>query len=208
MKTFLFQGDSITDAGRDRNNDGLGLGYPILMSAELGFKYPGEYKFINRGISGNRVVDLYARIKADILNLKPDYMSILIGVNDVWHEFGCQNGVCAEKFEKIYGMLIEEVLAELPDLKIFILEPYVVKGPATIEKWDDFSGEVKLRAEASKRIAEKYNLKFISLQDKFDKASENIDPTYWAGDGVHPTCFGHELIKNALRDSFLEEIGK
>ncbi|MBQ9920892.1 MAG: lysophospholipase, partial [Clostridia bacterium] len=85
---ILFQGDSITDAGRARDNDiNLGTGYPMLVKATLGFEEPGKYEFFNRGISGNRVVDLYARIKNDIINLKPDVMSILIGVNDVWHEY-------------------------------------------------------------------------------------------------------------------------
>ena len=94
MKTILFQGDSITDAGRARdNNSNRGLGYPHLVSARLGMDNPTEYNFINRGISGNRIVDLYARIKADIINLKPDVMSILIGVNDVWHEIAASNGV-------------------------------------------------------------------------------------------------------------------
>ena len=103
MKTILFQGDSITDAGRNRENDAnLGVGYPTLIKGELGFEEPGEFCFLNRGIGGNRIVDLYARIKMDIINLKPDVMSILIGVNDVWHDFSMHNGVDAEKFYKIY----------------------------------------------------------------------------------------------------------
>ena len=104
-KTILFQGDSITDCGRSRENDSdMGMGYPTMVKGELGLEYPGQYTFLNRGISGDRIVDIYARIKADIINLKPDYMSILIGVNDVWHELGgCCNGVSAEKYEKIYG---------------------------------------------------------------------------------------------------------
>ena len=87
MKRVLFQGDSITDMMRSRENDKfLGIGYPVLVSAELGLDYPGEYEFLNRGVSGNRIVDLYARIKSDIINLKPDVISFLIGINDVWHE--------------------------------------------------------------------------------------------------------------------------
>ena len=93
--------------------------------AELGLDNPGEYEFINRGISGNRIVDVYARIKADIINLEPDVMSILIGINDVWHEVGHKNGVSAEKFFKIYSMLIEEIQEALPEIKIMILEPFV-----------------------------------------------------------------------------------
>ena len=96
---ILFQGDSITDAGRARDNDKhLGLGYPRLVDSNLGFDAPGENEFINRGISGNRIVDLYARIKKDIINLAPDFMSILIGINDVWHECERNDGVDAEIF--------------------------------------------------------------------------------------------------------------
>lgn len=199
MKTFLFQGDSITDADRQRGNDSnYGYGYPNLLAAEVLKSRPHEFNFINRGISGNRIVDVYARMKADIINLKPDYMSLLIGVNDVWHELGDKNGVSAAKFEKIYSMLVEELLEELPELKIIILEPFVLKGPATSEKWDIFRPEVEKRAEAAKRIAEKYGLVFVSLQDKFDEASSDGDTVYWLADGVHPTAAGHALIKDAL----------
>ncbi len=195
---ILFQGDSITDAGRDRDNDvGVGVGYPLLVKSVLGFEAPGKYEFINRGISGNRIVDVYARIKADIINVKPDVMSILIGVNDVWHEFiECPNGVDAEKFYKIYDMLIEEVKEALPDIKIMILEPFVLKGFGTEERWAEFDKEVKLRAQMAKKIADKHNLSFIPLQDGFDSLAKDIQPDYWLGDGVHPTAMGHEFIKN------------
>lgn len=199
MIKFLFQGDSITDADRVRGNDSnYGYGYPNLFAAEYLKNKPGEFEFVNRGISGNRVVDLYARMKVDIINLAPDYMSVLIGVNDVWHELPGKNGVSAEKYEKIYGMLVEELLEELPELKIIVLEPFVLKGPATEETWDVFRPEVEKRAAAAKRIAEKYNLVFVPLQENFDKASENIETTYWLADGVHPTAAGHALIKDAL----------
>lgn len=177
MKSILFQGDSITDAGRSRENDAnTGVGYPTLVGGELGLKYPNQYKIYNRGISGNRIVDLYARIKVDIINLKPDIMSILIGVNDVWHEFGSQNGVDADKYYKVYSMLIEEVKEALPDVGIMIMEPFVLKASQTEnteecpDKWNIFNAEVKKRAVKAKEIARKYDLPFISLQDKFDEA--------------------------------------
>lgn len=203
MQTILFQGDSITDAGRSREDDfNLGRGYPVLVSASLGFSNPGEYKFYNRGISGNRIVDVYARIKSDILNIKPDVMSILIGVNDVWHEVSHSNGVDACKFEKIYSMLIEEIKEELPDIKIIILAPFVLKTGATEEKWDYFISEVTKRCVAAKNVADKYNLAYVSLQDKFDEASKLAPANYWLGDGVHPTFSGHELIKNEWLKAF------
>ncbi len=199
MIKFLFQGDSITDVGRNRGCDtSYGEGYPNLMVADYMKNKRGQFEFINKGISGNRVVDLYARIRCDFINLEPDYISILIGVNDVWHELGGKNGVCAEKYEKVYSMLIEDLKEANPNVKIFILEPFVLKGPATENDWDYFYPEVLKRAAAAKKIAEKYNLVFISLQDKFDEAAADGNTTYWTADGVHPTCAGHQLIKEAL----------
>lgn len=200
MIKFLFQGDSITDADRMRENDAnYGYGYPNLFAAEYLKNRPHEFEFINRGISGNRIVDVYARMKKDIINLKPDCMTLLIGVNDVWHELQDGNGVCAEKFEKIYSMLIEELLCELPELKIIILEPFVLKGPATQGEWDVFRSEVEKRAAASKRVAEKFNLKFVPLQARFDEVASDGDTQYWLCDGVHPTAAGHCLIKDEVK---------
>lgn len=201
-KLILFQGDSITDAGRSRENDrATGNGYARVTEAELGCTYPEEYTYLNRGISGNRIVDVYARIKADIINLAPDYMSILIGINDVWHEYTKGNGVSAEKFERIYDMLITEVKEALPNIKIMILEPFVLVGSATENneehpaRYDYFRSETLLRAEAARRIAEKHNLVFVPLQEVFDKA-DAAHPGIWLSDGVHPASAGTCLIKN------------
>lgn len=203
MKTILFQGDSITDADRSRELDyKTGIGYPTLVIGELGFDNPNEYKFYNKGVSGNRVVDVYSRIKEDIINLKPDIMSILIGVNDVWHELNYQNGVDADKYFKIYSMLIEEVKEALPNIKIMILEPFVLKGTATSDNWDCFRNEVLKRADKAKEIAEKYQLPFIPLRDKFDEAAKTAPSDYWLIDGVHPTTAGHELIKREWIKAF------
>ena len=195
---ILFQGDSITDAGRSRDNDlNIGVGYPLLVKSSLGFELPGKYEFVNRGLGGNKIVDIYARLKYDIINLKPDVMSILVGVNDVWHEFReSPSGVDADKYFKIYDMLIEEVKSALPDIKIIIMEPFVLKASATEEKWDDFNAEVKKRAEMAKKISIKYNLPYIALQDGFDKLAKSIEASYCLADGVHPTAMGHEYIKN------------
>lgn len=201
---ILFQGDSITDADRSRTDDWLlGRGYPLLVEASLGLSEPGKHQFFNRGVSGNRIVDVYARIKSDIINLKPDVMSILIGVNDVWHELGDNpNGVDADKFFKIYCMLIDEVLEALPNIKIMILEPFVLEGPATKDNMEYFSSEVAKRAEMAKKIAEKYNLPFIPLQKGFDELTKKAPACYWIGDGVHPTPKGHEYIKTQWLDAF------
>ena len=212
VKRILFQGDSITDCKRIReDNISMGVGYANMVKAELGYEYPEKYEFINRGIGGNRIVDVYARIKSDIINLQPDYMSLLIGVNDVWHELGNQyNGVSAEKFEKIYDMLISEILKELKHIKIMILEPFVLEGAATTateeepNRWEYFHMEVALRAEAAKRIAEKYNLPFVTLQGKFEEACKYAKASFWLHDGVHPTPMGHWILKKEWMKAFKE----
>lgn len=204
MKTILFQGDSITDVLRNRENDIYkGSGYATLVSARLGLDYPNQYTYINRGISGNRVVDLYARIKADIINLKPDYISILIGVNDVWHEISRQNGVSADKFERVYAMLLEEIFEALPNTKVMLLEPFVLSGTATEENYDAFSSEVGKRAAAVKRVAERFNAAFVPLQCRFDEALKYAPAEYWLFDGVHPTSAGHEIIAREWVKAFL-----
>lgn len=208
-KLILFQGDSITDCGRKNDwGHNMGFGYATMVGAALGAAEPYQYRFINKGVSGNRIVDLYARIKKDMINLKPDYMSILIGVNDVWHEFGEQNGVDAEKFEMVYCLLIEELKAALPELKIMILEPFALPAAATNpedkpERYAQFRGETEKRAAAAKRIAEKYGLVFVPLQKLFDEADATAPaPGYWLWDGVHPTAAGHELIKREWLKAF------
>lgn len=203
MIKILFQGDSITDCGRSRDHDGyLGHGYPQHIASKLGFEHPGEYKFINRGIGGNRIVDLYARIKSDIINLNPDIISIHIGVNDVWHEVDRKNGVDAEKFEKIYDMLLSEIFEALPNVKIMLIGAFATKGAATEAAWDYFCPEVAKRAQAAKKLAEKYCIPFIPLQEKFDEMIEKYPEPYWTHEGVHPTDAGHELMAREWLKAF------
>lgn len=212
MKTFLFQGDSITDASRDRVWDtDFGKGYAVMMAGSLTYKFPGEFLIYNKGISGDRIVDLYQRIKCDIINLKPDYMSLLIGINDIWHEYMNKNGVDTEKFEKIYSMLIEEVKEALPDIKIILLEPFVLKGTTppwggegTDVHWEKFEKDIVIRAEIVKRIAKKYNLSFVPLKEEFETLGKKYGNDVWLVDGVHPTPAGHKLIAERLEEAFLK----
>ncbi len=207
MKKILFFGDSITDCGRtspDNNNNEMGWGYANQVKTALEQKYPNEYQFFNRGIGGNRIVDLYARIKRDVINYAPDYISILIGVNDVWHELDFKNGVSNKRFEQIYSMIIEDLKEALPETKIAILEPYVLIGTATVgtqERWNAFSKEVSNKAAVSKKIAEKFDLPFIPLQALLEEKNEG-EKYLVSADGVHPNNFGHEIIAKEWLDCF------
>ena len=140
---IIFYGDSITDMVRSRDVDymafGYGVGYVNYVASTLMGEEPEKYDILNRGVSGNRIVDLYARIKADVWNLNPDVISVLIGINDVWHEIDAKNGVDVERFEKVYRMLIEDTLKRFPKVRFILCEPFVLKGKATEEKFGEFS---------------------------------------------------------------------
>lgn len=201
MKKIVMQGDSITDFGRAREgvneNSNLGTGYANLTAAALLAKYPEkDLKFYNRGISGNRVVDLYARWKTDALNLNPDIITILIGINDIWHERDWQNGVEIDRFEQIYDMMICYSKKMLPNVKFVLLSPFILDCGVI----DDFFKEnVVIYAAAVKRLAEKYGAAYIDTQAIFGEAIKKAEPAYWAADGVHPTPAGHTLISEALQ---------
>lgn len=218
---ILFTGDSITDALRteqvrgmmemfakmghggtpqerlSRTNGLIGNGYPYMVSAQLGYEYPGKYEVLNRGISGNRVVDLDARVKSDCINLEPDVLSIMIGINDVWHEITAKNGVDADKFERVYDAMLAEIKAALPGLKLVLIEPFVLKGPATEAQWDYFREETNLRRQSTVRLAEKYGAKLLPAQKLFDDAAASSCAADWTADGVHPTAAGHWLLAQA-----------
>ena len=202
MKTIVFQGDSITDATYPRQYPTeLGNDYVTMTAGRITYAHPGKYQCLNRGVSGNRSVDMYARIKKDVLNLKPDILTVLIGVNDVWHECSSGNGVDAGKFEMILRLFLREVLDALPDCRIFILEPFVLPGHATQEHLDTFLREVPLRALACKRVAESFSLPFVPLQEKLEALAAQTEPAYVLHDGVHPTSAGHYLISQALYEA-------
>lgn len=231
MKTILFQGDSITDCSRYRSatekkqstvalfRDGklfkkitaLGDGYPAMVSAELESKFPGKYKYINRGVSGDRIPDVYTRIVKDIIKVKPDYMSLLVGVNDVWRNFDSEGtGTGSARFEKVYNILLEELREELPELKIIIMGPFLLHGsagdnqPDEPDRFENFSSGVAEMASIAKNLAEKYGCAYIDLQAMFDEAVKTIPVAELTGDGVHPTAKGHQLIKKEWIKAFDE----
>ena len=211
MKILLY-GDSITDACRNRNAaigayDSYGVGYARAVAGALISRNPKEYTVINRGIGGNRIVDLYARIKADVWNHQPDVLSILIGINDIWHEIGGQNGVDLVRFEKVYRMLLDDTLARLPNLKIILCEPFVLEGAATKENLEKFL-EIKEYAKVVKKLAKEYGTYFLPLQDDFEKAAEKYGAERYLLDGVHPNVAGAQLIADKWINLFDEQVNK
>ena len=202
---ILFQGDSITDASRSRDEGGhLGVGYPTLISAQLGYARPGEFEFVNRAVSGFRVVDLYAGWKIDAVNHAPDVISILVGVNDVWHEAARQNGVEADRYELVYNLMLDYTQEKLPHVKLMLLEPFVLPGVATEEKYDWFRTETEARATAVRRVASAHGAMFVPLQAAFDAACRQAPASYWLRDGVHPTAAGHQLIADKWLNAFFK----
>ena len=231
MKTILFQGDSITDCSRYRSatekkqstvalfRDGklfkkitaLGDGYPAMVSAELESKFSGKYKYINRGVNGDRIPDVYARIVKDIIKVKPDYMSLLVGVNDVWRNFDSEGtGTGSARFENVYNILLEELREELPELKIIIMGSFLLHGsagdnrPDEPDRFERFSAGVAEMAAIAKKLADKHGLKFVDLQAMFDQAVKTTPASVLTGDGVHPTLKGHELITKEWLKAFEE----
>lgn len=197
---ILFFGDSITDASHDKDSDlslrALGCGYVMQAANRLYEKSPVDYEIVNRGIGGHRIVDLYARVKKDCWNLEPDVISILIGINDIWHELGSsRNGVDLVRFEKVYRMLLEDTIARLPDAKIMLCEPFVLPGSATDEKFEAFA-EVYEYAKVVKSLAEEFGLYFLPLQQKISEAAEKYGNAVILADGVHPTVPGAVIIAN------------
>jgi lysophospholipase L1-like esterase len=196
---ILFQGDSITDAGRDKAREGnandsnaLGKGYVYLIAAQLLADRPGDnLKIYNRGISGNKVFQLAERWDKDCLQLKPDVFSILIGVNDIWHTLNGNYDGTVDKYEADYRALLSRTLRELPDLKVVVCEPFVLRCGAVNEKW--FPEFDRYRAVA-KKISRASNALFVPFQSMFDKASKLAPASHWAADGVHPTMAGASLM--------------
>ncbi|MGH7581912.1 MAG: SGNH/GDSL hydrolase family protein [Gemmatimonadales bacterium] len=200
---LLFQGDSITDCGRNRKsiaaNDpgGLGTGYSLLLAASIRERHSDrDYQIYNRGVSGNTVDDLQARWNPDTLALTPAVLSILIGVNDIWHtRMGQYQGTPA-KYEAGYRALLEQTRAALPAVRLIVMEPFVLRTGAVSDAWfPEFDG---YRA-AAKRVATTANATFVPLHDMFQRLARKAPASYWLGDGVHPTIAGHAAIAEQWR---------
>lgn len=198
----LFQGDSITDAGRDKRNEmpnlarSFGNGYAFIVASRLMGVLPEKKLTIyNRGISGNKVFQLAERWQADCLDLKPAVLSILIGVNDYWHMRQGRYEGTPEIYENDYRALLERTLAELPDIKLVICEPFILPGTSAVdESWVDPFREYQ---EIAAKLAGEFKAVWVPFQSAFDEATQHAPAFYWANDGVHPSMPGCELMADA-----------
>ncbi len=193
--TILFQGDSITDGGRQRTgsdyNHIMGQSYAYIIAARLGAEYPERnLTFINRGISGNTVVHLAARWQVDTLALKPQFLSILIGVNDTFSP----RAETLESFEQTYDKLLSDTLAALPGVKIILGEPFLLPAGKHKASYAADIAEVGKRAEIVAKLAARYHLPVIRYQEALDAACKKAPPEHWSWDGVHPTYAGHGIM--------------
>ena len=206
--TILFQGDSITDAGRDRahyypnQSGGMGSGYVrLIVSQLLGQHADKGLQFYNRGISGNKVYQLADRWEDDCLHLQPDVLSILIGVNDYWHTLDWDYEGTVSVYENDLRALLKRTRDQLPEVKLIIGEPFTVEGGTHIDlkKWyPTFAGY----QQAAKSIADDFGAAFIPYQQIFADALTKAPASHWCPDGVHPSMAGCWLMAEAWMNAF------
>jgi len=202
-QTVLFQGDSITDCGRPRDDSDshLGLGYPSLIAAQLPFRQPQlEITFVNRGVGGGRVPSLQERWQGDCIDLKPDWVSILIGINDACAIAGDDlPGYDVDGYEAGYRDILTQVRDET-GARLIILEPFLLH---TEHPYDFISPIAKIRQaldpiiQVARTLGAEFDAITVPLDDMFQETSKDVDPAHWAADAIHPTPAGHAFIANA-----------
>jgi len=199
---ILFQGDSITDAHRKKDDANanspaaLGTSYPFLATAGMLFRFSGKsLKCYNRGVSGNKVYQLADRWQADCLDLKPTVLSILVGVNDFWHTLVNGYKGTIKTYRDDYKALLDRTKQTLPDVKLIIGEPYAVSGVKSVDdKWYPAFNDYRA---AAREIADSFGAVFIPYQEIYDKAQKSAPGSYWTIDGVHPSLAGAKLMAEA-----------
>ena len=191
----LFQGDSITDAGRSREDmNQLGTGYVNFVAAWLSAQNPERrLVFLNRGVGGNRVYDMEARWTEDCIQLRPDWVSILIGINDTWRRYDSNQLSPITDFEASYRRILERTKNEAR-AQLILLEPFVLPTPPDRIAWRE---DVDPRIDVVRRLAREYGALYVPYDGLFAAASTQREPAFWAEDGVHPTQAGHALMAQA-----------
>jgi lysophospholipase L1-like esterase len=195
---FLFQGDSITDGNRGRNNDLnhiLGHGYVFSIASKLGYDLPQKaFHFVNKGISGNKITDLATRWEKEALDIKPQVLSILIGVNDTSSAINGKTEFTKESYENGYRALLKQTKAALPDVQLVICEPFILPVGRVKAKWTEYSTEIAKRQAVAAALSKEFDAVFVPFQTHFNAALKKAPADYWMWDGIHPMPAGHELM--------------
>jgi lysophospholipase L1-like esterase len=194
---ILFYGDSITDAGRNaeqNSNGGLGAGYAALVAAQLAARFPElNLRFTNRGLSGNRVYDLESRLRDDVISQQPSLVSILIGINDTWRRYDSNTMSPLDEFEASYARIAQR-LHESGTSRLIICEPFLLPVPDDRIAWRE---DLDPRIAACRRIARQHGGLYLPLDGLFAAAACRQTLDYWLPDGVHPSLAGHAFIADA-----------
>lgn len=203
---ILFFGDSLTDMWRNRDEASkeaniYGVGYVFNIASKLYYFNAGQYQVINKGCGGDKITDLYNRYKEDVIGQKPDILTILIGINDVWHGLNDPSQTTPiDAFEKLYVEMIEDIKNKLPNIKIILMEPFFINGYATINMLEGFK-DVYRYAKVVKLVADKTDSTFLPLQKSFNlKAKGNNEAFLY--DGVHTAPGGAYLIAKKWLKTF------
>ncbi len=201
-ETIVFAGDSITDCGRFQFPP-LGNGYVYIFNNLLLAKYPElKVNVVNAGVSGNTVVDLKNRWEDDVLSLNPNWISILIGINDVHRHLGGQPGLDPESFFRNYREILEMTRKSLPNAKLILLAPFYISR-VTVE--DSFRRKVldllPTYIEKVEKLSREYNAIYVDLHAMFQKLLNHREPTVYAPEAVHPTFAGHTAIALAVMEA-------
>ena len=199
---ILFQGDSITDAGREKQRElpnnarSFGNGYAYIAASKLLRAYPAkDLSIYNRGISGNKVYQLDERWEKDCLKLEPDVLSILIGVNDYWHMRNGNYDGTPEIYENDYRSLLKRTKDQLPEIILVICQPFILKNTTAVdESWiEPFSAY----QDITRKLALEFDTLWVPFQEVFNEAVNHAPEKYWLPDGVHPSMAGAQLMAEA-----------
>jgi len=191
----LFQGDSITDGGRHyQNGDDLGAGYAMIAASWFSAAYPAKrVRFLNRGISGNRVKDLRGRWQEDCLDLQPTWVSIFIGINDTWRRYDSNDPTSTQDFAAAYRVILERTCAALP-ARLILGEPFLLPVLAGQDRWRE---DLDPKIAVVRQLAREFQAILVPLDGIFAQAATRREAAFWAADGVHPSAAGHALIAQA-----------
>ncbi len=188
----LFQGDSITDCGRDKEDSShLGFGYVNMIAAWYAAIYPqNEVTFLNKGVSGDRAKDLVQRLNPDCIALEPSLVSILVGINDCLRRYDSNDPTSMEEYATHYRLLLQQT-KEKTDARILLLEPFLLPYPADRK---NFREDLDPKIQVVRSLAREFQATLVPLDGIFHAACTYKTPSFWAYDGVHPSPAGHALI--------------